>query len=83
MDDDEPNSVWTFHVSRHVGKENIGYVNDLSRMIALQVVIQMMLHVTDPERYSFADGDFVVLVLFIIVSVSAYWLVFRRLIRFD
>ena len=83
MEGEQPNAVWTLQVSDLCGKENLDYVNDLARMTSLQIIIQMMLHVTDPDRYSLTDEDFIVLVLFVIVAVSAYWLVLRRLIRFE
>ena len=78
-----PNAVWTYEISKHIGKENLMFVNDITRMASLQLVIQMMMHVTDPDRYNFLDADFIVLVLFIVVAVSAYWLVLRRLINFE
>jgi hypothetical protein len=76
-------AVWNVNVSDLIGKENVPFLNDVIRMLALQVVIQMMLHVTDPVRYSFTDGDFIVLAMFIVVAVSAYWLVLRRLVEFS
>ena len=75
-------AVWDVNVSDVIGKDNVPFLNDVVRMLALQIVIQMLLHVTDPERYSFTDGDFVVLAMFIVVAVSAYWLVLRRLVDF-
>lgn len=81
-EENPPNAVWTVRLSDFIGAENIDFANDLLRMLALQIVIQMMLHVTDPERYNFIDGDFIVLLLFIIVAVSSYWLVLRRIVSF-
>ena len=81
--EDSPSAVWTLNVSDYIGVDNLDFANDLTRMIALQLVIQMMLHVVDPDRYSFMDGDFIVLLLFIVVAVSSYWLVLRRLVSFQ
>lgn len=79
----QPAAVWTVDVSSALGKENLPFVEDLTRMVLLQLVIQTMLHVTDPERFGLFDASFLVLLMFVVVAVTAYWLVFKRLVRFE
>ena len=75
-------SVWTIDVSRLVGEENLAYVEDSFRLVLIQIVIQVMLHVTDPDRFPFYDGEFLTLILFLFVGISAYYLIFKKLVKF-
>ncbi len=67
-------AIWTVDMTRLVGAENKPYAEDAFRMILIQIVIQTMLYITDPGRYSF-DAEFAALLMFIFVAVSSYWLV--------
>jgi hypothetical protein len=74
-------TVWTIDVTRLVGEDNLNYVEDSIRLIMIQVVIQVMLVVTDPDRFSFYDGEFLSLLLFLFAGISAYYLIFKKLVR--
>jgi hypothetical protein len=80
MNDDTSSSdaVWRFQIS----PTYVLFVEDLTRLIFIQLTIQTMLHVTNPDRFEFG-GEFLILIMFLAIAVTAYWLVFRRLVRFS
>ena len=58
-------------------------VNDLTRMITLQVITNYLFYVSNPSKHSFLGDDFIKLLLFIIISISFYWLVIRKIVSYD
>ena len=75
---DNPYSIFTINIP----SEYRSYVEDLSRMIMIQVVANMLFNLSNPTKYPLMGVDFIKTLLFIIVGVSAYWLVLRKLISF-
>lgn len=72
--------LYTVDISRTWGPEYVGYLQDLARMITVQVTMQLMFYMLDPEKYCFFSEDFGSMLLFITLGVSFYWLVFKRLV---
>ena len=68
-------------VSSVLGDEYIPLINDLSRMITLQVIIQLMLSMRDPVEYPFFSQHFFELLFYIVLGLMTYWLVVRKLFR--
>jgi len=62
--------------------EYAGMVNDMIRFATIQIAIQIMLVLMDPERFSFFSTDFFILLLFVIIGVMLYWLVVKKLVVF-
>lgn len=58
------------------------YVEDLSRMIILQLTANILFSISDPNRYSFFSKEFITTLSFIIIGISVYWLIFRKIILF-
>lgn len=58
-------------------------VNDLTRMITLQIITNYLFYLSNPSKYSFLGKDFIKLLLFIIISISFYWLVIRKIISYN
>ena len=71
-------SIFTINIP----EEYRSYVEDLSRMIMIQVVANILFNLSNPSKYPFFSSDFAKTLLFIIVGVSAYWLVLRKIITF-
>ncbi len=71
-------SIFTINIP----SEYRSYVEDLSRMIIIQVVANMLFNLSNPKKYPFFSCDFAKTLLFIVVGVSAYWLVLRKIISF-
>jgi len=68
-------------VSSVLGDEYIPLLNDLSRMITLQVIIQLMLSMRDPIEYPFFSQHFFELLFYIILGLMTYWLVVKKLFK--
>lgn len=73
-------SVWTWNVSRRFGPENAAFVNDVVRVSMIQFFIQVMMYLNAPDNNGLFSSEFLVLILFLALAVSFYWLVFRRLL---
>ena len=77
------NSLYEIRISDMFGsKEYVGMCDDLFRFLSIQVMIQLMLTLMDPQNYKFFSEDFIVLMLFIVIGVLFYWLVFKKLVSF-
>ena len=74
-------SVFLFDVSKVIDPEYIPYLEDLSRMLIIQFIIQFMYFSKNPSSHSFFTLDFIELCLYIIIAVSVYWLVFKKLVK--
>lgn len=68
-------------VSTFLGDEYIPLMNDLARMITLQVIIQLMLSMRDSEEYPFFSQHFFELLFYIVLGLMAYWLVVKKLFK--
>lgn len=79
----EEYALYNFNISDSLGKEYVDMFNDMSRFVIIQIAIQTLLMTVDPAAYSLFSADFLVLLLFIITGVLAYWLVFRKFISFS
>lgn len=59
--------------------EYIPFVDDLARMLCIQVVLQIMLVL---QGAASMDAMFFALVLYMMLGVSVYWLILKRVIAF-
>lgn len=75
-------SVYRVDITRILGKEYVGMFNDMARFMIIQFAIQIMLVTMDPSHYSIFSKEFVILLLFVIIGVSLYWLVFKKIVLF-
>lgn len=71
----------TLDVSRKFGKEYVPFVEDLLRMVILQTVIHFMYAMRDPCITPFFCTAYIELLLYVILGVSAYWLLFKKLLK--
>ena len=63
-------------------KEYIEFINDVIRMLTIQVMIQFLFYINNPIETIFFSGDFILLLIYIILGVCVYWLVIKKLIIF-
>lgn len=75
-------TIYTIKVSDYLGPEYISLFNDIARFLIIQISIQTLLVTIDPGAYSLFSADFLILLMFIVIGVMAYWLVFRKIISF-
>ena len=74
-------ALFDIDVSSIIGEEYIPLVQDVSRMITLQIIIQFMLFLRDSDHYPFFSESFFELLFYIILGLMFYWLVIRKSIR--
>lgn len=75
--DDAMISLWP---SRFIGPEYVPMLEDIARMVCIQITIQLMFYLNGAGAQQFFTPDFVMLVMYIVLGVMLYWLVFRRVI---
>lgn len=76
--EEQPRSLFRVGVQ----DEYVHVIDDVIRLVLIQVVVQMMFYLNSPGDFPFFSPTFVAVVLYIIIAVSAYWLVFRKVILF-
>lgn len=73
--------LYELDISDTIGEEYIPMIEDVSRMITLQIIIQFMLHLRDSEQYPFFSEGFFELLFYIILGLVFYWMVMRKFMR--
>lgn len=61
--------------------EYVGMVDDIVRMVLIQVTIQFLYYINNSD-VGFFTPDFFLLVLYIVLGVCVYWLIFKKLVVF-
>lgn len=64
-------------------KEYVELIDDVARMLIIELAIQFLYYLNNPEQVSFFSVDFVLLVIYMILGILLYRLVFRKLITFQ
>tara|TARA_Y100000389_G_C17186228_1_gene376529 strand:+ start:74 stop:358 length:285 start_codon:yes stop_codon:yes gene_type:complete len=70
-----------FEIEIDTSKYNIVALNDMIRMLVIQVVVQVLFVLRNPE-VELLSNIFIENTLFIVLGVMVYWLVFNHLIHF-
>jgi hypothetical protein len=75
-----PSTYLNLKLSDYVDKEYIPYFEDLIRMLIIQISIHVMMcsNRDDMPLFSF---EFLELFLYLIIGVSLYWLLFKKLVK--
>ena len=68
-------------VSSNIGEEYVPLMDDVTRMITLQVIIQLMLSLRDNNEYPFFSQTFFELLFYIVLGLMTYWLIIRKVIK--
>ena len=68
-------------VSSNIGEEYVPLMDDVTRMITLQVIIQLMLSLRDNNEYPFFSQTFFELLFYIVLVLMTYWLIIRKVIK--
>lgn len=74
-------AIFNIDISSKLGKDHIIMIDDIVRMVLIQMTIQLMFYLSVPNR-GFITEEFVLLLLYIILGICLYWLVFKHLIKF-
>jgi hypothetical protein len=75
-----PLTYLNLKLSDYVDKEYIPYFEDLIRMLIIQISIHVMMcsNRDDMPLFSF---EFLELFLYLIIGISLYWLLFKKLVK--
>jgi hypothetical protein len=68
-------------ISSNIGEEYVPLMDDVTRMITLQVIIQLMLSLRDNNEYPFFSQTFFELLFYIVLGLMTYWLIIRKVIK--
>ena len=74
-------ALFPIDITSKLGNQYVVMFEDISRMILIQLTIQLMFYMSFPDR-GFLTEEFILLVLYIVLGVCLYWLVFKHIIRF-
>lgn len=73
----------TLYVVNVPNKEYLPFINDLVRMMTIQIMIQFLFFLNSPEAgASFFTADFFLLLIYVALGVCVYWLVIKKLVLF-
>ena len=70
-----------FEIEIDTSKYNLVALNDTLRMLVIQVVVQVLFVLRNPE-VELLSNIFIENTLFILLGVMVYWLVFNHIIHF-
>ena len=76
MEEQQEKSIYQFKIS----KEYKEYIDDLVRMGTIQIIANMMFYVSNPIDNKVFSEMFGKTLLFILLGVSVYWLIIKKLI---
>jgi hypothetical protein len=77
------NYLYEIKISEYIQPEYIEYFEDVIRMITLQFIIQFMYFIKSPNENTLFSYNFIELVLYIIIGLSVYWLIFKKVIKLN
>lgn len=73
----------TLFVVNLSNKEYLPFVNDLVRMMTIQIMIQFLFFLNSTaDDAAFLTADFFLLLLYVALGVCVYWLVIKKLVMF-
>jgi len=73
-------SLYTFDLN--IDKTNLPMFNDIMRIITIQVITQF-LFVINNTGVSFFNTTFLKTIIFLCLSIIIYWLIIRKLFKFN
>lgn len=75
-------SLFTVNISDTIGSEYTSLMEDLLRMLCIQLTIQVMLYFSGDVGNSFITREFMLLLIYVEMGVLLYWLVMRKVVSF-
>lgn len=72
-------SLYVFQLQN---KEYVEVLDDVARMVIIQLGIQFLYYLNNSDQVQFFSTDFVLLVIYMILGILLYRLVFRKVITF-
>lgn len=72
-------SLYTVNVPN---KDYIEFINDIARMVTIQISIQFLFFINNPNAVDFFSADFILMLIYMILGICVYWLIIKKLILF-
>jgi hypothetical protein len=63
-------------------KEYLELINDIVRMVTIQIIIQILFYINNPSSVQFLSVDFMLMTLYLILGICVYWLIIKRIVIF-
>lgn len=79
---EDSNELYQVSLSKYIGKEYLPFIEDVLRMFTIQVILQFMIFIQAPTMNRFFDARFIEVLFYIMLGVSVYWLVLKKLVKF-
>ena len=76
---DSSSSLYSIQVPK---KEYLDLINDIVRMVTIQVTIQFLFYINSPSDTEFFAVDFILMLLYVVLGVCVYWLIIKKIIIF-
>lgn len=76
------NTLVQFELTDYIDKEYLPMIEDIIRMVMLQFTVNLMYFIKNPDTTSLFSLEFIELLVYIVLGVSVYWLLFKKLVRF-
>jgi len=74
-------NLYSLQISKYMGAEYIPYVEDVMRMVTIQIIIQLMMFLQSPSTNKFFDIHFFEIIFYVVLGVTAYWLLVRKCVQ--
>jgi hypothetical protein len=59
-------------------KEYIPLIEDIARMVIVQLTIQFLYFINNKDGEPFFSMDFILLLVYIVLGVCIFWLIFKK-----
>jgi hypothetical protein len=67
-----------FELDLGIEREYLPLLNDIIRMVTIQIITQLMFSLASPESFPFLTNLFFETILYMMAGISVYWLVVRK-----
>ena len=69
--------------NKKIDEEYVPFVNDSIKMTIILIVVNVLMFLTNPKKNVLFGGHYVKLMSFILLGLSTYWLVVKKIIEFN
>jgi hypothetical protein len=63
-------------------KDYLDFLNDVVRMVTIQITIQFLFYINSPGEVNFFSVDFILMIIYMILGICVYWLIIKKLVLF-
>lgn len=72
--------VFEWDVGSRIGEDYVPMVEDMLRVSVIQIVMQLLLSLVDPDNNPFFSGTFWLVLLYLMLGIVTYHALFRRVV---